>query len=222
MKSTCYPQSALADMDDLSLVRRAQSGDHAAFGILVIRYRRRILELTMRYVRNPCDAEDAAQETFIKVYRGLRQFRGDSAFYTWLHRIAINSAKNVLLARRRDPLLTSLDSEGSDTEHHPRRMMELETPEDIALSDDICHAVGAALAQLPESHRLAITLREIDGFTYKQIAAAMASPIGTVRSRVFRARELIDQQLRRVYPGGLGRHDRRRSGTSPDNITCGI
>jgi RNA polymerase sigma-70 factor (ECF subfamily) len=128
----------------------------------------------------------------------------------WLYRIAVNSAKNVLIARVREPVIISLDQEESENDYRSPGLTDLETPEDAAVTDDIREAVGAALAGLPETHCMAITLREIDGLTYKQIAVAMATPIGTVRSRVFRARETIDQRLRRVCAGGLGRRDRHR------------
>jgi RNA polymerase sigma-70 factor, ECF subfamily len=192
---------------DLSLVRCAQSGQPRAFERLVLKYRPRIVELAMRYTRNLADAEDAAQETFIKAFRGLQHFRCDSAFYTWLYSIASNCARNLLKARRRD-LLNNAD-DFSDYRHSarlPRRLRELATPEDLAHTGDIRATVNAALQGLSEEHRTAITLREIEGLSYQQIAAAMSSPVGTVRSRVCRARDLIDRKLRLVHKGGLGRH----------------
>ena len=208
MAAACDQLSAGVDMGDRGLVQRAQAGERSAFDALIVRYQDRVLKLTMRYTRNRCDAEDAAQETFIKAYKGLRHFRGECAFYTWLHRIAINSAKNVLIARAHGPVMTSLDLEGSENDRYSQHALELETPERIALTDDIRGAVAATLAALPETHRIAIMLREIDELTYKQIAVALDTPIGTVRSRIFRAREIIDQQLCRVYEEGLGRRDR--------------
>lgn len=196
---------------DLSLVRRAQSGQLPAFERLVHKYRPRIVELAMRYTRNPADAEDAAQETFIKAYRGLQHFRGESAFYTWLYSIASNCARNLLKARRRD-LLNNAD-DFSDYRHAarlPRSLRESATPEDLALTGDIRATVNAALQGLSEEHRTVITLREIDGLSYQQIAAAMSIPVGTVRSRVFRARDLIDHKLRLVHKGGLGRDSPQR------------
>ena len=160
----------------------------------------------MRYTRNPADAEDATQESFIKAYRGLRHFRGDCAFYTWLYRIASNCARNVLKARRRDFLKNTIDfAEFRDATRHPTRLRDLATPEELALTADIRGTVNSALDGLSEEHRTVITLREIDGLSYQEIASAMSVPVGTVRSRVFRARDFIDRKLRRVHDGGLGR-----------------
>jgi RNA polymerase sigma-70 factor (ECF subfamily) len=196
---------------DADLVRRAQLGERGAFDLLVLKYQRRILKLALRYTRNPSDAEDVSQEAFIKAFRGLQGFRGECAFYTWLHRIAINSAKNVLMDRGRDLLCRSVVSVDDSTAEFTPRLWELETPEDLALTDDIRLAVNSALEALPASHRTAIISREIDGLTYEQIAAAMNTPTGTVRSRVFRAREMIDRQLCMVFDAGLGRRGRRWS-----------
>jgi RNA polymerase sigma-70 factor (ECF subfamily) len=201
-----------ADTSDLALVRRAQLGERGVFDLLVIKYQRRIFKLVMRYTRNPADAEDASQEAFIKAYRGLRRFRGECAFYTWLHRIAINCAKNVLAARARDPTAsTFVVPDGDEAAELPVRLRDVETPEDLALAEDIRGMVNVALATLPEAHRTAIMCREIDGLTYEEIAVAMGTPLGTVRSRVYRAREAIDDQLRLVFDGGIGRERRRRS-----------
>ena len=199
--------ASAAVLNDLSLVRCAQSGEAWAFDRLVLKYRPRIVELAMRYTRNPADAEDATQESFIKAYRGLRHFRGDSAFYTWLYRIASNCARNVLKARRRDFLKNAIDfAEFRDATRHPERLRDLATPEELALTADVRGTVNAALDGLSEEHRTVITLREIDGLSYQEIASAMSVPVGTVRSRVFRARDFIDRKLRRVHDGGLGRH----------------
>ena len=187
-------------------MRSAQSGEAWAFDRLVLKYRPRIVELTMRYTRNPADAEGATQESFIKAYRGLRHFRGDCAFYTWLYRIASNCARNVLKARRRDFLKNTIDfAEFRDATRHPTRLRDLATPEELALTADIRGTVNSALDGLSEEHRTVITLREIDGLSYQEIASAMSVPVGTVRSRVFRARDFIDRKLRRVHDGGLGR-----------------
>jgi RNA polymerase sigma-70 factor (ECF subfamily) len=203
------------DAGDLALVHRAQRGERGAFDLLMLRYQRRIFKLTQRYTRNPYDAEDASQEAFMKAYRALRGFRGECAFYTWLHRIAINCANNILMARARDPLFSTLVVPDDDeTAELTARLRELETPEDLSLTDDIRSVVNAALEALPEAHRAAIIWREIDGLTYEEIAVAMNTPVGTVRSRIFRARELIDHQLRPVFDGGLGRRVRRRSATA--------
>jgi RNA polymerase sigma-70 factor (ECF subfamily) len=199
-------------ISDLSLVRCAQSGESRAFDRLVLKYRARVVELAMRYTRNSADAEDATQETFIKAYRGLQHFRCESAFYTWLYRIASNCARNLLKARRRDLLNKAVGfSDNHNSARHPTRLRELATPEELALTADTRGMVNTALEGLSEEHRTAITLREIDGLSYREIASAMSVPIGTVRSRVFRARDLIDYKLRRVHDGGLGRHTTQRS-----------
>jgi len=199
-------RTASANLSDQSLVRCAQSGERQAFDRLVFKYRSRIVDLAMRYTRNRADAEDAAQETFIRAYRGLRHFRGDCAFYTWLYRIASNCTRNLLKARRRDSFEGAIDF--ADYHHavsHPTRLWDLATPEKIALTADIRRTANAVLEGLSQEQRTAITLREIDGLSYQQIASVMSIPIGTVRSRVFRARDIIDRKLRRVHDGGLGR-----------------
>jgi RNA polymerase sigma-70 factor (ECF subfamily) len=207
MPNAYPPLASSVNLSDQSLVRCAQSGERRAFDRLVIKYRSRIVDLAMRYTRNRADAEDATQETFIKAYRGLRHFRSDSAFYTWLYRIASNCARNLLKVRRRDSFKNATDFRDY---HHavrlPTRLWDLATPEELALTSDIRGMANAALEGLSEEHRTAIILREIDGLSYQQIASAMSIPIGTVRSRVFRARNIIDHKLRRVYDGGLGRH----------------
>ena len=191
---------------DLSLVRSAQSGEIRAFDRLVLKYRARVVELAMRYTRNSADAEDAAQEAFIRAYRGLQQFRCESAFYTWLYRIASNCARNLLKARSRDLIHSTVElPDEQNAADPPARLQDLETPEELTLTDEIRGMVSATLEKLSEAHRAVITLREIDGLSYQEIAAEMSIPVGTVRSRVFRARDIIDRQLRRVYDGGLGR-----------------
>ena len=208
--------AAGTSISDLSLVRCAQSGERRAFDQLVLKYRPRVVKLAMRYTRNPADAEDAAQETFIRAYRGLRHFRCESRFYTWLYRIASNCAGNLLKARGRDLLNSAIEFSDDRTAGHPAaRLRELETPEELMITEEIRGMVNATLKRLSEEHRTVITLREIDGLSYKDIASAMSIPVGTVRSRVFRARDLIDLQLRRVYDGGLGRHSVQRSPHAP-------
>jgi RNA polymerase sigma-70 factor (ECF subfamily) len=195
-----------ADAGDLSLVRRVQAGDRSAYDLLVLKYQHKVVKLVMRYTRNPADAEDIAQEAFIKAYRALPQFRGDSAFYTWLYRIAINTAKNALVARGRNPV--SLHIDAHDDDEGPdllNRLRDPDTPEGLALTDEIRETVNAAIDALPEDLRTAIVLRELEGLSYEEIAAAMECPIGTVRSRIFRARESIDKRLGAVFDGGLGR-----------------
>jgi RNA polymerase sigma-70 factor (ECF subfamily) len=200
-----------SDTSDLNLVRRAQSGESRAFDQLVLKYRARIVKLAMRYTHNREDAEDSTQDTFIKAFRGLQQFRCESSFYTWLYRIAINSAKNVRSARARDPVGSTIDlHQDHEAANLATGLQDLETPEELALADDIRTMVNSTLEVLPEAHRIAIVLREIDCLTYEEIAAAMATPVGTVRSRVFRAREVLHRQLRRVSASGLKRDGRRR------------
>ena len=197
-----------ADASDLSLVRRVQRGDKGAFDVLVLKYQHKLVKLVMRYVRNPAEAEDIAQEAFIKAYRALPQFRGDSAFYTWLYRIAINTAKNAVVSRDRSPVEYNVDRNNTDTDESydmQGRMKDSETPEGLVLTDEIRSTVNAAIDALPEDLRTAIVLRELEGLSYEEIAAAMACPVGTVRSRIFRAREAIDRRLREVFEGGLGR-----------------
>ena len=195
-----------ADVSDLSLVRRVQNGDKGAFDALVLKYQHKVTKLVMRYVRNPAEAEDIAQEAFIKAYRALPQFRGDSAFYTWLYRIAINTAKNAVVSRDRSPVDYDLDMQNSDESYELQgRMKTAETPEGLVLTDEIRTIVNEAMDALPEDLRTAIVLRELEGLSYEEIAASMDCPVGTVRSRIFRAREAIDRRLREVFEGGLGR-----------------
>jgi len=196
-----------ADVSDLSLVRRVQRGDKGAFDALVLKYQHKLVKLVMRYVRNPAEAEDIAQEAFIKAYRALPQFRGDSAFYTWLYRIAINTAKNAVVSRDRSPIEYNIDRNDANEESYDMqgRMKDAETPEGLVLTDEIRSVVNAAIEALPEDLKTAIVLRELDGLSYEEIAAAMDCPVGTVRSRIFRAREAIDRRLREVFEGGLGR-----------------
>jgi RNA polymerase sigma-70 factor (ECF subfamily) len=195
-----------ADVSDLSLVRRVQRGDKGAFDALVLKYQHKVVKLVMRYVRNPAEAEDIAQEAFIKAYRALPQFRGDSAFYTWLYRIAINTAKNAVVSRDRSPIDFDLDLQNSDESYDMQgRLKDSETPEALTLTEEIRSTVNSAIDALPEDLRTAIVLRELEGLSYEEIADAMECPVGTVRSRIFRAREAIDRRLREVFEGGLGR-----------------
>lgn len=194
------------DDSDLSLVQLAQRGDSTAFDALVLRYQHKVVKLILRYVRDAAEAEDIAQEAFIKAYRALPRFRGDSAFYTWLYRIAINTAKNALAARGRSPIAYDLDADESEHSADLRHnMRDMATPEAMALTEEIRATVNSAMDQLPEDLRTAIVLRELEGLSYEEIAAAMDCPVGTVRSRIFRAREAIDARLREVLDGGLGR-----------------
>ena len=191
---------------DLVLVKRVQRGDKSAFDLLVRKYQHKVVKLVLRYVRNPAEAEDIAQEAFIKAYRALPQFRGDSAFYTWMYRIAINTAKNSLASRDRSPIAYDLDLNDPEESHSVQtRLQDPDTPEGMALTEEIRGIVNSAIDALPEELKTAIVLRELDGLSYEEIAAAMECPVGTVRSRIFRAREAIDKRLREVFEGGLGR-----------------
>jgi RNA polymerase sigma-70 factor, ECF subfamily len=195
-----------ADVSDLSLVRRVQRGDKGAFDALVLKYQHKVVKLVMRYVRIPAEAEDIAQEAFIKAYRALPQFRGDSAFYTWLYRIAINTAKNAVVSRDRSPVEYALDLQNTDESYDMQsKLKDNETPEALVLTEEIRSTVNQAIEALPEDLRTAIVLRELEGLSYEEIAASMECPVGTVRSRIFRAREAIDRRLREVFEGGLGR-----------------
>lgn len=184
---------------DLLLVERVRNGDKRAFELLMEKYRRKIGRLLSRMVRDPEEVEDIAQETFIKAYRALPQFRGDAAFYTWLYRIAVNTAKNYLAARNRN-MLTVSDVMGDGEEGGEERYAtpDINTPDAQLLSKQIAYAVNEAVEALPEELRTAITLREIEGMSYEDIATFMGCPIGTVRSRIFRAREAIAAKLRPI------------------------
>lgn len=195
-----------ADTGDLGLVRRAQRGEKGAFDLLVRKYQHKVVKLVMRYLRNPADAEDVAQEAFIKAYRALPQFRGDSAFYTWLYRIAINTAKNALVSRNRNPVEFDLDLQAVEqSQAMQARLADTATPERLLLTEEIRNTVNRAIDALPDDLRTAIVLRELEGLSYEEIAQAMECPVGTVRSRIFRAREAIDRRLSEVFEGGLGR-----------------
>jgi RNA polymerase sigma-70 factor (ECF subfamily) len=181
---------------DRQLVERAQRGDKHAFELLVSKYQRKLSRLLSRFIRDPAEVEDVAQEAFVKAYRALPSFRGDSAFYTWLYRIGINTAKNYLVAMgRRAPTVTEFNSEEAEGFQDNEQLRDINTPENILMSKQIANAVNEALEQLPEELRTAIQLREIEGLGYEEIAAAMNCPIGTVRSRIFRAREAIAEKL---------------------------
>jgi len=190
-----------ADDTDLLLVERAKRGDTKAFEMLVIKYQRRIERLIARMVRDVDLVQDIAQESFIRAYRAMPQFRGESAFYTWLYRIAVNTAKKALVDLKRDPLVTesaraSANDDVDETSRVERELTDGETPEAVLASKEIAQAVNAAIEALSEDLRQAITLREIEGLSYEEIAELMNCPIGTVRSRIFRAREVIAQRLR--------------------------
>jgi RNA polymerase sigma-70 factor (ECF subfamily) len=198
----------VSDRDiDLQLVERVRQGDQRAYGLLVEKYRRKLMRLLSRMVRDPDEIEDIAQETFIKAYRALPQFRGDAAFYTWLYRIGVNTAKNYLATRGR-AMPTVSDQAMNDEDEPDERLVakDIGTPESELLSKQMVMAVNEAVEALPEELRQAITLREIEGMSYEEIAETMDCPIGTVRSRIFRAREAIAAKLRPI----LGTPEDRR------------
>src|SRR3954447_439846 len=186
----------IEDDNDQQLVQRVQKGDKGAFDLLVRKYQHRVLKLVSRFVNDAAEAEDVAQEAFLKAYRALASFRGESAFYTWLYRIAINTAKNALVANRRRPVDFNLDLQDPDQYERQARLKDEDTPEGVLLTDEIRQVVERALEQLPEDLRRAIVLRELEGLSYEEIAEAMDCPVGTVRSRIFRAREAIDKKLK--------------------------
>lgn len=198
----------MSDRDiDRQLVARAQRGDKQAFSLLVEKYQRKLARLLSRFIRDPAEVEDVTQEAFIKAYRALPAFRGDSAFYTWLYRIGINTAKNYLMAMgRRAPTSTEVDADEAEGFEEGEPLRDINTPESVLLSKEIAETVNSTIEKLPEELRKAIQMREIEGMSYEDIAQAMDCPIGTVRSRIFRAREAIAEQLRPL----LGTHKNKR------------
>ena len=181
---------------DQALVERVQQGDKSAFDILVLKYQSKIIQLVNRYVHDPDEAMDVAQEAFIKAYRAIGRFRGDSAFYTWIYRIAINTAKNHLVASGRRPPAGDIDAQDAEQYEGATGLREYATPERMILRDEIEKTVASAIEELPDDLKTAITLRELEGLSYEEIAQAMECPIGTVRSRIFRARDAIDVKLK--------------------------
>jgi len=181
---------------DLELVSRVQKGDKKAFDLLVLKYQQKVANIVSQYVRDSHESLDVTQETFIKAYRALKDFRGDSAFYTWLYRIAINTAKNYLVAQKRRPPKSDVDAEMAELIDSGEKLKERATPESLLLKDEIAITVKQAIDELPEELKTAITLRELEGLSYEEISNVMSCPIGTVRSRIFRAREAIDERLR--------------------------
>ena len=191
------------DIDQL-LVERIQRGDKRAFELLAAKYQRKLMRLVLRFVRDHAEAEDVVQETFIKAYRALPNFRGESAFYTWLYRIGVNTAKNYLISQsRRAPTSTENDVQEAETFEDAGRLRESSTPESILATKQLAQTVNAAMTALPDDLRTAISLREIEGLSYDEIAEMMACPIGTVRSRIFRAREAIADKLRPILGTSL-------------------
>jgi len=180
---------------DKELVKRVQKGDKGAFDLLVLKYEQKIVNLVMRYVRDPELALDISQEAFIKAYRALPRFRGDSAFYTWLYRIAVNTAKNYLAAQRRRPMDIELDMQDPDQYGLHAKLKETDTPEGLTISQELQEVLERAIEALPDDLRTAIILRELDGMSYEEIAQTMDCPVGTVRSRIFRARDAIGKKV---------------------------
>ncbi|MGL5047327.1 MAG: RNA polymerase sigma factor RpoE [Shewanella sp.] len=182
-------------LSDQQLVERVQQGDKNAFNLLVLKYQSKVISLISRYVRNQADVADVAQEAFIKAYRALPNFRGESAFYTWLYRIAVNTAKNYLVSQGRRTPANDVDVEDAEYYEGSDALKEFASPERLMLSDEIKKVIFDTLETLPEELRMAISLRELDGMSYEDIAIVMDCPVGTVRSRIFRAREVIDKKL---------------------------
>jgi RNA polymerase sigma-70 factor (ECF subfamily) len=181
---------------DQALVERVQKGDKKAFDVLVLKYQNKIIQLVNRYVHDPEEARDVAQDAFIKAYKAVGRFRGDSAFYTWLYRIAINTAKNHLVAGGRRPPNSDIDAQDAEQYDGAMGLKEYATPERLLLKDEIEALIAKAIDELPDDLRTAIILRELEGLSYEEIAQTMDCPIGTVRSRIFRARDAIDTRLK--------------------------
>ncbi|MFK7733442.1 MAG: RNA polymerase sigma factor RpoE [Pseudomonadales bacterium] len=188
-----------SSQSDQQLVQRVKKGDKRAFDLLVVKYQHKILALVARYVRDSGDVQDVTQEAFIKAYRALPKFRGDSQFYTWLYRIAINTAKNHLMAKGRRPPGSDIDVQDAEYFESAGQLKVIENPENQLFGTELKEIVNKAISQLPEDLRTAVTLREFDGLSYEDIADIMDCPVGTVRSRIFRAREAIDKQLEPLF-----------------------
>lgn len=190
-----------AQETDQQLVERVQNGDKRAFDLLVIKYQHKILAIVGRYVRDHGEVHDVSQEAFIKAYRALKNFRGDSAFYTWLYRIAINTAKNHLVARSRRPPASDVDMNDAEFYSGSEVLKDQETPENLLFRDELDTVIKETIDALPEDLKTAVTLREFEGLSYEEIAEVMSCPMGTVRSRIFRAREAIDKQVQILMDG---------------------
>lgn len=201
------------NQSDTQLVARVQKGDTRAFDLLVLKYQHKIFSLISRYVKDSDEIQDVAQEAFIKAYRALPKFRGDSAFYTWLYRIAINTAKNYLVSRSRRPPSVDVDIEDAENYESALGLKDIANPENALFAEELKTVVEEAIAALPEDLRTAVTLREFDGLSYEDIADVMECPVGTVRSRIFRAREAIDKQVQQqLRPSGIVGEDSPQDG----------
>ena len=183
-------------LTDQVLIERVQNGDKQAFNLLVTKYQNKVCNLISRYVSNPGDVPDVAQEAFIKAYRAIPSFRGESAFYTWLYRIAVNTAKNHIVAQGRRPPATDVDAEEAEFYETGNALKEISNPENLTLSKELQRVVFSAIEALPEDLKTAMTLRELDGLSYEEIAEVMDCPVGTVRSRIFRAREAVEKKIK--------------------------
>jgi len=190
-----------AQSSDIELVKRVQQGDKRAFDLLVIKYQHKVLSIISRYVRDHDEMQDVAQEAFIKAYRALGRFRGDSAFYTWLFRIAVNTAKNHLVSKGRRPPASDVDVGEAEFYDGDHRLKDIESPESSMQRDELQATINDAIANLPDELRSAVTLREFDGLSYEEIAEVMDCPVGTVRSRIFRAREAIEKEIKALMSG---------------------
>ena len=188
---------------DQQLVKRVQKGDKTAFDLLVLKYQHKVHAIVSRYIHDQSEVEDVVQESFIKAYRALGKFRGDSQFYTWLYRIAVNTAKNVLVSRNRRPPQSDIDVADAEYYSGSDRLKDVDSPENLAFRDELQEVVNEALRNLPEDLRTAVTLREFGGLSYEDIAAIMECPVGTVRSRIFRAREAMDQKITALMSGNM-------------------
>ena len=197
----------MAGETDRELVRRVRSGDRTAFDVLFARYQHKICTLIARHLSDPAEVEDVAQEAFVKAFRALPKFRGESAFYTWLYRIAINSARNHELAKSRRPPAVDVDVQDGQHLEGAQRLATTETPEASAMRDELAAAIDRAIVGLPDDLRNALTLREFEGLSYQEIAAIIKCPVGTVRSRIFRARAAIDQRIAPLLDDGRGATD---------------
>ena len=184
-----------AQDSDKKLVERVQKGDKRAFDLLVLKYQQKIFSVISRFIKDPVEVQDVAQEAFIKAYRAIGNFRGDSAFYTWIYRIAINTAKNHLVSRGRRPPATDVEIDDSEVYTTSELLQDVASPDQLLAKDQLQERVNGAIRDLPEDLRTALTLREMEGLSYEDIAAVMECPVGTVRSRIFRAREFVDERI---------------------------